>query len=60
MANFLYEHTDLNVYNQLSRDEKLCSIKSPLYPRDLTISSDTRPSNNAIMIQNVSAYNTMN
>ena len=41
MANFMYEHTDLNVYNQMSGDPKMMySIKSPVYPRDLTISSD--------------------
>ena len=51
MANFMYEHTDLNVYNQMSGDPKMMySIRSPVYPRDLTISSDNKPLNNAIRI----------
>ena len=62
MANFMYEHTDLNIYNQMSRDDKMMlSIKSPLYPKDLTISSDAKATSTMLMQDShLTNYNSQN
>lgn len=63
MANFMYEHTELNIYNQQSRDvdKQFYPIRSPLYPQEpKTMSSDLKPPSSKMLIQDIAAYSTIN